>query len=677
MISIQSQLEELVRRAMAAALGPAGAQADPLVRRSQEPRLGDYQSNAAMGLGKALGRKPRDVAEEIAGALRNDARFREMCEPPQVAGPGFINLRLRPAWLSGALSGVPAAPEAGPDRLGIEPVGQDGRLHVVVDYSGVNVAKQMHVGHLRSTIIGDVIVRVLSFEGHVVTRRNHVGDWGLQMGQMLRRIAPKRELLLRLDRGDEAETGPQPQRLDDASVCERLAGRLEQIEEEYKAAQAEEKTNPALAEESRHWVVRLQTNDRDARQLWEWVRGGTLAACQHIYDRLGVLLTMDDVRGESFYADMLPDVVEELRARLRDADGPAVVREDQGALCVFHRDEQGRPRFRGPDGEPLPLIIRKSDGAFLYATTDLAALRYRIRQEHADRIIYVTDPRQTLHFEMVFATAQAAGWTHRPGRPPVRLDHVTFGAVLGEDRRPLKTRSGENVKLKDLLDEAVERAERLVRANEQDPSKRRGFSEEQIRDIAEAVGIGAVKYADLSQNRTSDYVFSWDKMLAMEGNTAPYLMYAYARIRSIYAKSRQANDEASQQTDPARQATSDSGPSGGAGAARDPDAARSDGSEPAGQTRITLHEPAEVELARRILQFGETIDSVAEDLKPNVLTSYLYDLAGAFMRFYESCPVLRAATAALRKSRLRLCELTARTLRTGLDLLGIRVVERM
>lgn len=656
------------------ALGEAGRGADPLIRRAQDPKFGDYQSNAAMGLAKATRQKPRDVAQRIVEALGTQAEFTAACEAPEIAGPGFINLRLKPAYLAASLSAIPSAPVEGEaachcrvgsvlptegspsdrtadtavahertiDRLGIEPAPEP--QIVIVDYSGPNVAKQMHVGHLRSTIIGDVIVRVLEFEGHKPIRRNHVGDWGLQMGQMLRRMTTSMPSLV--GGGDES------------AVVANIAEHLEEIERQYKAAQAEEKGNPALAEESRQWVVRLQGGDEDALRIWRCIRRGTLLACQRIYDRLGVLLGEADVQGESFYNDKLVETVDELRRALSGETGPGTVREDQGALCVFHRNEKGEPAFKNPEGEPLPLIIQKTDGAFLYATTDLAAVRFRVRELHADRVIYVTGAPQALHFQMVFATARAAGWTRRPGGREVRLEHVAFGSVLGEDRKILRTRSGENVKLKDLLDEAVARAEQLVRQSEADPAKRRGFSEEQIKAIAEAVGIGAVKYADLAQNRTTDYVFSWDKMLAMDGNTAPYMMYAYARIRSIYAKAAAGSDEG-----------------------RSTEAAPAVGAAPSSvlnpQSSIALVEPAEIDLARRILQFAETIEAVAEELKPNILTSYLYDLAGAFMRFYESCPVLKAPTPAIRESRLRLCDLTARTLRAGLNLLGIRVVERM
>jgi arginyl-tRNA synthetase len=658
--SIQSQLEACFRAAFTAALGEAGRHADPLIRRAQDPKFGDYQSNAAMGLAKALRSKPRDVARRVVDALAALPAFTAMCEPPEIAGPGFINLRLKPAFLSASLSAIPAAPAIPSresvldtaaavrpiDRLGIEPAAEP--QTVVVDYSGPNVAKQMHVGHLRSTIIGDVIARVLAFEGHRPIRQNHVGDWGLQMGQMLRRITTSMSSLVAGGADDET------------AVVADIAEHLEEIERQYKAAQAEEKTNPALAEESRQWVVRLQGGDEEALRIWRRIRQGTLLACQKIYDRLGVLLAEEDVRGESFYNDRLAGTVDELRRTLSGEDGLASVREDQGALCVFHFNEKGEAAFKGSEGNPLPLIIQKSDGAYLYATTDLAAIRFRVRDMHADRIIYVTGEPQTLHFKMVFATARAAGWTRLPDGREVRLEHVAFGSVLGEDRKILRTRSGENVKLKDLLDEAVTRAEQLVRTSEADPAKRRGFTEEQIREIAEAVGIGAVKYADLTQNRTTDYVFSWDKMLAMDGNTAPYMMYAYARIRSIYAKAAE-SDEAAERR-------SDEGQGERASGTAQPRVS---------QSSLELSELAEIDLAKQILQFADTVDAVAEELKPNILTSYLYDLAGAFMRFYENCPVLKAPTAAVRESRLRLCDLAARTLRAGLSLLGIRVVERM
>jgi len=397
--------------------------------------------------------------------------------------------------------------------------------------------------------------------------------------------------------------------------------------------------------------VALHSGNTETLGAWRYIVEESRQHYEPVYQRLGVLLTREDERGESFYADKLEKLVENL-TRQYGPGAPAgappgsglpalTVEESDGALCIFLRTPTGEAVFKNPDGNPLPLIIRKSDGAFLYATTDLAALNYRIHELKANRVLYVTGAPQALHFQMLFAAVKALGWTvpeHHEGE--VRLEHVAFGSVLGEDRKILKTRTGGNVKLADLLEEAVRRAESLIREGEADAEKKRGFSEDEIRDIAEAVGIGAVKYADLSQNRQSDYVFSWEKMLAMDGNTAPYLMYAYARIRSIYRKGSAGDEDLT----------------GGA---------------------ITLVKPQERALGKKILQFVEILDAAAESLKINLITDYLYDLAGAFMKFYENCPVLAAETPELRASRLRLCDLTARTLKIGLGLLGIRAVERM
>jgi arginyl-tRNA synthetase len=622
--SIRSELDACFRTAIAAALGEPGRSADPLIKRAQDPQFGDYQSNAAMGLAKQAKAKPRDVAQRIVDAVTQQPAFRAMCEPPEIAGPGFINLRIKPAWLAARLAAIPGAPSDDPDtdRLGIDPA--DTPETVVVDYSSPNVAKQMHVGHIRSTIIGDVIARVLAFGGHRVIRQNHVGDWGTQFGILIEQKA----------RGGLDLTG-------------ELSTVLDKLEAAYRAGQAAFADDPAFADAARQAVARLQSGDPAAREIWQEICDVSERAFVDIYRRLNVRLGLDDVRGESFYNDRLADTVNALRKSLAaNTDSGADLREDQGALCVFHQDADGKPRFKGPDGNALPMIVQKSDGAYLYATTDLAALRFRVRDLAADRIIYVTDARQTLHFEMLFATVRGASWITRDDTRTVRLDHVTFGSVLGEDRRPLKTRTGENVKLKALLDEAVSRAERLVRANEADPAKRRGFSEDQIRDIAEAVGIGAVKYADLAQDRHSDYVFNWDKMLALDGNTAPYMMYAYARIRSIYAKSEESDEATKRRSDE-------------------------------GNAPIVLAELAELHLAKRILELPDAIDTVAENLRPHVLTVYLFELAQAFSAFYEACPVLKADTPDQRASRMRLCDLTARALRLGLNLLGIRTVERM
>jgi arginyl-tRNA synthetase len=633
MKSIAGQLNVLFSRALERTLGEAGRGVDPMIRVSGEERFGDYQSNAAMGLAKRLGRKPREIAQQLVDALTADPEVAAMCEPFEIAGPGFINIRLTTEWMAATLNGIPAGD--GQDRLGIEPTPEPET--VVVDYSGPNIAKQMHVGHLRSTVIGDTIARILEFEGHRVIRQNHIGDWGTQFGMLIAYL----DIRQRMDEADEEGN----QTLDESS--------LEDIEGFYKDANVFFGLNPDLRPEISRQLNLLHHGDPHTRELWQTIVASSRQHYETIYRRLGVSLTRADERGESFYAERLPRVTEELQdfgqSFNREADsrhfrsGPCQmsVEMSDGALCVFHETASGGPVFKNPEGKRIPMIIRKSDGAYLYATTDLAALQYRIRELHADRIIYVTDARQAQHFEMVFATVRGAGWTRPAGKTrEVELDHVTFGSILGPDRKPLKTRSGENVKLAELLDEAVSRAESLIRANEADPAKKRGFSEEEIHDIAEAVGIGAVKYADLSQNRQSDYVFSWDKMLAMEGNTAPYMMYAYARIRSIYRKGAEENQALT-----------------------------------AG--RVQLTEPAERMLARQILRLAETLEGVAVGLKLNLLTEYLFMLAGAFMSFYEACPVLKADTEEQRASRLRLCDLTARALRIGLDLLGIRVVERM
>ena len=611
MESILAQLEGLFASAIRAVLGADGDGVDPMIRAAGDPKFGDYQSNVAMGLAKKVGRKPRDLAQAVVDAIPAN----DVCEPFEIAGPGFINIRLRTNWLAAQLNAVSGQD----DRLGIGALASP--QTVVVDYSGPNIAKQMHVGHIRSTIIGDAIARVLAFEGHRVIRQNHIGDWGTQFGML---IAHLKEKL--------------PEALDNPEAVH-----LGDLEKFYKEASARDKEDADFHERARTEVVALHNKQPDTMRAWQYIVEESRRHYLPIYQRLQVSLTRDDECGESFYADGLADLVKQLQSQFGKPAGstgePSItVEESDGALCVFHQDAKGEPAFKSSEDKPFPLIIRKSDGAFIYATTDLAALRYRTGELKADRIIYVTDARQALHFQMVFATARAAGWTRRAAGE-VALEHVMFGTILGPDRKPLKTRSGDNIKLAELLDEAVERAEQLIRDAEADEKRRRGFTEAEIKDVAEAVGIGAVKYADLSQNRQTDYLFSWDKMLAMEGNTAPYMMYAYARIRSIYRKGEEASGEV------------------------------------AGD--VALVEPAERALGLAILRFAEMLASVGQTLKINVLTEYLYELATAFSRFYESCSVLKADSDAQRASRLKLCDLTARTLQLGLDLLGIRVVERM
>ena len=558
------------------AYGTEHADTDPLVRPTQDARFGDFQANVAMGLAKRLGKKPRDVAEALVGALD----VHGIAAPPTIAGPGFVNFRLDDTYL--ARLAVDAARDP---RLGT-PASSDPQ-RVVVDYSGPNVAKDMHDGHLRSTVIGDAIARVLAFQGHDVVRQNHVGDWGTQFGMLIEHL---------LDEGTAVDWSTV-----DLTAC-------------YREASARDAADPAFAERARRRVVALQSGDAAAREVWARLVGLSAEKFQAIYDRLRVQMTANDIRGESFYNDRLAAVVADLRTA-------GLARESEGALCVFPDG------FRTKDGAPLPLIVQKSDGGYLYATTDLAALRYRVAELGARRLVYVTDARQRQHFQMVFATARAAGWAPES----VALEHVVFGSVLGEDGKPFKTRAGETVGLASLLDEAEERALAIVA--EKNPDL---HADERAR-VARAVGVGAIKYADLASDRVKDYVFSWDRMLAMDGNTAPYLQYAYARIRSIFRK---------------------------AGIDRAPAA------------DVVLSEPAERALALVLLQVDATIDAVGRTLEPHRLCTYLYDVATAFSTFYEACPVLNAP-APLRESRLVLADLTARTLATGLDLLGIATPDRM
>jgi len=655
--SLINILRERFAAAVAQVAGTEPGAIDPVIRPAGDPKFGDYQCNVAMSLAKQLKSKPRDIAQRIVEAVD----LAGVAEPPEIAGPGFINVRLSDAFLTAYLGEVPAPPRSEPgasatgrsepeaparakdatgykpvphvtDRLGMPPVERPRK--VVIDYSSPNIAKQPYVGHLRSTIIGDVFARVLMFEGHEVIRQNHVGDWGTQFGMLIAYYADR--------------AMPSPETHDDV---------LDAIEDDYRVAQERFNSDPAFGEAARAAVAKLQGGDPDALRTWEQLCAVSRGAFQRIYRRLNVLLEDSDVCGESFYNDRLASVVAELREKLTvrnktaSADRPyAELRQDAGAQCVFLYDEKHEPQFRKPNGEELPMIIQKSDGAFLYATTDLAAIRYRIQELGADRLIYVTDARQKLHFETLFAAARAIGWAG----PETTLEHATFGSVLGDDRKPLKTREGENVRLRELLDEAERRARELLDARSDEATERRSgegeqgtapsFTEDEKREIARRVGIASVKYADLRNDRVSDYVFNWDKMLAMQGNTAPYMMYAYARIRSIYRKAAERFGE--------------------------PDV-HAEG------VTIALGDPAERALALKLGRLRETIDAVAADLAPHVLCTYLYELASDFMRFYESCPVLKASDEASRLSRMRLCDLTARALRLGLGLLGIETIERM
>jgi arginyl-tRNA synthetase len=591
-------LEERISAAMAKATGQIGCSA--VIRPATDPRFGDYQANGVMALAKQLKTNPRKLAESVVALFD----LSDLCEPPEVAGPGFINLRLKPQYVATELLRIA---DSDGQRLGIPATPSP--QTVVVDFSSPNVAKQMHVGHLRSTIIGDCLCRLLEFEGHRVIRQNHIGDWGTQFGMLIRYIVEHRS--------PTAPGGKVHDLHKDLSVAD--------MEELYRKAKQRYDQDPLFAKESRDWVVRLQSGDPDALALWQNIVQASLDESQEIYNRLVVQLTESDVRGESFYNDKLPAVVTDLKKA-----GLAV--ESGGAICVFP------PGYKTKEGEPLPFIIQKSDGAFLYATTDLAAMRYRINELKADRIVYVTDARQIQHFQMLFKVAEMAGWDTRDGRK-IELVHVTFGSVLGEDGKPLKTRSGENVKLKELLDEAVERAKDVV--EEKNPE----FSAEKKSKIAQAVGIGAVKYADYSNSRTSDYVFSFDKMLAMDGNTAPYMQYAYARVRSIERKAQTKGVDIQSELQSAR--------------------------------TLNLSDPSELDLAKHLVRYAEALESAIGDYRPNYLTAHLYELAQKFSVFYTNCPVLDAAPES-RPTRLLLCDQTARTIRQGLSqLLGIEVVEQM
>jgi len=579
------QLRHQFEQALVAAFGSDYAGVDPLLVTASNPKFGDYQSNVALSLAKQLGQPPRAIAEQIAQLLDINA----ICEPPTVAGPGFINLTLKPGYLEVQLSAIQSDP-----RLGVAAAKIPKR--VVVDFSSPNIAKEMHVGHLRSTIIGDCIARILEFRGHDVLRLNHVGDWGTQFGML---IAYLREAY--------------PEALTTANALD-----LGDLVTLYRQAKQRFDEDEAFREAARQEVVQLQAGAEDTRRAWQLLCEQSRREFQEIYDLLDVKLIE---RGESFYNPLLPAVVEDL-------DRLGLLVEDAGAKCVFLEG------FTNKEGEPLPLIIQKSDGGYNYATTDLAALRYRIEQDQANRIIYITDAGQANHFAQVFQVARRAGWI--PDN--VELVHVPFGLVQGEGGKKLKTRSGETVRLRDLLDEAIARTRADLEARLKEEGREE--TEEFKAAVAKTVGISAVKYADLSQNRTSNYIFSYDKMLALQGNTAPYMLYAYVRIQGISRKGQIDFDHL------------------GADA------------------KLILQEEAELTLSKHLLQLSEILSYVESDLLPNYLCQYLFELSQKFNQFYDRCPVL-AAEEPLRTSRLVLCDLTARTLKMGLSLLGISVLERM
>ncbi|MCF2908408.1 arginine--tRNA ligase [Pseudoalteromonas sp. DL2-H2.2] len=580
-MNIKSILIEKALSAMAAAGIPEGT--NPAVTQSTRAQFGDYQINGAMGAAKALKTNPRELAQKIIDNLD----VSDLAAKTEIAGPGFINIHLKPEFLATSLEA--ANQDA---KLGVAEHAQ--AQNVVVDFSSPNLAKEMHVGHLRSTIIGDAVVRALEFRGDKVTRQNHVGDWGTQFGML---IAHLEDMLA--------------QGIDLENVA------LADLETFYRDAKKRFDDEEGFSDKARDYVVKLQGGDAHCQKLWQLFIDTSVKHSEEVYKKLNVTLTRDDIMAESAYNDRLAGIIELLKEK-------NIAVEDQGAQVVF-LDE-----LANKDGEPSVFIVQKSGGGFLYATTDLAACDYRSNELGAERILIFVDARQSLHFNQVELTARKAGLL----RDETSYEFCPFGTMMGSDGKPFKTRTGGTVKLAELLDEAVSRAsEKLAdRASE--------LSEEARAEIARKVGIGAVKYADLSKHRTSDYIFNWDTMLSFEGATAPYLQYAYTRVRSIFRK---------------------------AGV----DSAALSGS-------ISIVEPQEKALALKLLQLEEVLDLMIGEATPHVLCGYLYELASLYMTFYEACPILKDDVAAeVRESRLLLCNLVARTLHTGLELLGIEVMEQM
>ncbi|AWL12509.1 Arginine--tRNA ligase [Saliniradius amylolyticus] len=578
-MNIHQILTEKFRLALQAIGAPENAPT-PLSR-STRPEFGDYQFNGAMALAKQLKQKPRDIAEQIVAA----ADLSGVADKLEVAGPGFINVHLSQNWLADRLQDA-----AKDERLAVEPQASQ---NIVVDYSSPNLAKEMHVGHLRSTIIGDAVVRVLEFMGHKVIRQNHMGDWGTQFGMLLAHLEDK------LAEDKLAETA------------------LSDLEDFYREAKVRFDEEEGFDDRAREYVVRLQRGDKDCLDLWDKFIDVSIAHSEEVYQTLNVTLSREHIMGESAYNDQLADVVEKLKQQ-----GVAV--EDQGAQVVFLNEMTDK------EGKPAVYIVQKSGGGYLYSTTDLAAMRYRSFDLDADRILIFTDARQALHFKQTELVGRKAGFI----KQQTSYEHCPFGMMLGKDGKPFKTRSGGTVKLVELLDEAVQRATNLI--NDRDDE----LSNEVKQEIARKIGIGAVKYSDLNKNRTTDYVFDWDAMLSFDGNTAPYLQYAYTRVKSVFRKA---------------------------------------GVEPKQvEAGLILEEKAERALAIKLLQFEEALLQVAGEATPHVLANYLYELASQFMGFYESCPILKSGvTDEVRNSRLMLSRLTAETLSRGLDLLGIETMEKM
>ncbi|WP_196252427.1 arginine--tRNA ligase [Haemophilus influenzae] len=577
-MNIQSILSDKIKQAMI--LAGADQSCDALIRQSGKPQFGDYQANGIMAAAKKLGLNPREFAQKVL----DNAQLSDIAEKLEIAGPGFINIFLNPTWLTTEISAALSH-----KNLGIQATNKQ---TVVIDYSSPNVAKEMHVGHLRSTIIGDAVARTLEFLGHNVIRANHVGDWGTQFGMLIAYLEKMQH--------------------EHASEME-----LQDLEAFYREAKKHYDEDEIFAEKARNYVVKLQSGDEYCRAMWKRLVNITMQQNQYNYARLNVTLTEKDVMGESLYNPMLPSIVENLKKQ-----GLAV--EDDGALVVY-LDE-----FKNKDGDPMGVIVQKKDGGFLYTTTDIAAAKYRYETLKANRALVFSDTRQSQHMQQAWLITRKAGYVP----DSFSLEHKNFGMMLGKDGKPFKTRTGGTVKLADLLDEAIERATVLI--NE----KNTNLSNDEKEAVIEAVGIGAVKYADLSKNRTTDYVFDWDNMLSFEGNTAPYMQYAYTRIRSIFNK-----------TDINSTALL--------------------------AAPLTIKDDKERTLAIKLLQFEEAVQTVGKEGTPHVLCAYLYELAGIFSSFYEHCPILNAEDESVKLSRLKLALLTEKTLKQGLTLLGIKTVEKM
>ncbi|CBY81123.1 MULTISPECIES: arginine--tRNA ligase [Haemophilus] len=577
-MNIQSILSDKIKQAMI--LAGADQSCDALIRQSGKPQFGDYQANGIMAAAKKLGLNPREFAQKVLDNLQ----LSDIAEKLEIAGPGFINIFLNPTWLTTEISAALSH-----KNLGIQATNKQ---TVVIDYSSPNVAKEMHVGHLRSTIIGDAVARTLEFLGHNVIRANHVGDWGTQFGMLIAYLEKMQN--------------------EHASEME-----LQDLEAFYREAKKHYDEDEIFAEKARNYVVKLQSGDEYCRTMWKRLVDITMQQNQHNYNRLNVTLTEKDVMGESLYNPMLPSIVEDLKKQ-----GLAV--ENDGALVVY-LDE-----FKNKDGDPMGVIVQKKDGGFLYTTTDIAAAKYRYETLKANRALVFSDTRQSQHMQQAWLITRKAGYVP----DSFSLEHKNFGMMLGKDGKPFKTRTGGTVKLADLLDEAIERSTVLI--NE----KNTNLSNDEKEAVIKAVGIGAVKYADLSKNRTTDYVFDWDNMLSFEGNTAPYMQYAYTRIRSIFNK-----------TDINSTALL--------------------------AAPLTIKDDKERTLAIKLLQFEEAVQTVGKEGTPHVLCAYLYELAGIFSSFYEHCPILNAEDESIKLSRLKLALLTEKTLKQGLTLLGIKTVEKM